>query len=328
MESGSCTNGNQAGNADIYLQSVGGLNAINLTKDSVDDDTEPAFSPDGESVAFRSERQGGGIFIMGRTGESVRRATDGGYNPAWSPDGMHLIYATDRANPAGRNPGSELWTVTLASGEKHRIGEGDAVQPSWSPHGHRIAYWGLHKGAQRDIWTIPASGGVAVPVTDDLAVDWNPVWSPDGRYLYFASNRAGSMNLWRIEIDEITGNVQGDAEAITTPAPYVGHLSVAADGRTIAYTAFVENSRIEKLRFDPVNGSVSGSPIEVLGGSQVFTSPAPSPDGDAPGLQVRRKHGWALHACSGGHLDQSSGWDRAAPADERSTIRSFPALVA
>ena len=87
--------GNQAGNADIYLQSVGGHNAINLTKDSPEDDTQPAFSPDGESIAFRSEREGGGIFVMGRTGESVRRLTDGGYNPAWSPDATKIVYATD-----------------------------------------------------------------------------------------------------------------------------------------------------------------------------------------------------------------------------------------
>ena len=57
--------GNQAGNADIYLQSVSGHNAINLTKDSADDDTEPAFSPDGESIAFRSAREGGGYFYHG-----------------------------------------------------------------------------------------------------------------------------------------------------------------------------------------------------------------------------------------------------------------------
>ena len=46
-----------------------------------DDDTQPAFSADGERIAFRSERQGGGIFVMGRTGESVRRITDNGYTP-------------------------------------------------------------------------------------------------------------------------------------------------------------------------------------------------------------------------------------------------------
>jgi hypothetical protein len=52
-----------------------------IPKDSPNDDKQPAFSPDGESIAFRSERQGGGIFVMGRTGESAKRVTDRGYNP-------------------------------------------------------------------------------------------------------------------------------------------------------------------------------------------------------------------------------------------------------
>src|SRR5262249_53459937 len=120
--------GNQSGNADIYLQSVGGQNPINLTKDSPDDDPAPAFSRDGDSIAFRSSRQDGGIFVMGRTGESVRRLTDAGYNPAWSPDGATIVYATDEANVLGRRRISELWIVTVATGEKRRIFEGDAVQ--------------------------------------------------------------------------------------------------------------------------------------------------------------------------------------------------------
>src|SRR5947199_4225922 len=133
---------NQAGNPDIYLQSVGGQNAINLTKDSPDDDTQPAFSPDGESIAFRSERQGGGIFVMGRTGESVTRVTDGGYTPAWSPDGTQLVFATAAPDVFGMVP-SEIWIVTLASGERNRLSDVDGIQASWSPHGHRIAYWAV-----------------------------------------------------------------------------------------------------------------------------------------------------------------------------------------
>jgi serine/threonine protein kinase len=152
--------GNQAGNADIYLQSVGGHNAINLTKDSLEDDTQPAFSPDGEQIAFRSERGSGGIFVMGRTGESVRRVTDSGYSPAWSPDGTRLVFETARVDPFNRSP-SELWTVTLATGEKHRLSDVvDGGQPSWSPHGQRIAYWAVfgegRRQGQRDIWTVPA----------------------------------------------------------------------------------------------------------------------------------------------------------------------------
>jgi hypothetical protein len=87
-----------SGNWDIYLQRVGGKNPINLTKSSPADDTQPAFSPDSEQIAFRSERGApsgpGGIFVMGATGESVKRLTDFGYEPAWSPDGKQIVFAS------------------------------------------------------------------------------------------------------------------------------------------------------------------------------------------------------------------------------------------
>ncbi len=83
-----------AGNWDIYIQRVKGGDAINLTADSGISDTQPSFSPDGEWIAFRSERDDGGIFIMGATGESVRRLTDFGYNPIWYPDGRSILCET------------------------------------------------------------------------------------------------------------------------------------------------------------------------------------------------------------------------------------------
>ena len=72
-----------SGNFDIYVQRVGGQNPANLTADSSFDDTQPVFSPDGQHIAFRSERDGGGIFVMGATGESPRRVVDAGYYPDW-----------------------------------------------------------------------------------------------------------------------------------------------------------------------------------------------------------------------------------------------------
>jgi eukaryotic-like serine/threonine-protein kinase len=274
--------GNQAGNADIYLQSVGGHNSINLTKDSPEDDIQPAFSPDGESIAFRSDRAGGGIFVMGRTGESVRRVTDSGYSPAWSPDGMRLVFATALPHPFNASP-SELWAVMLATGEKRRLSNVDGVQPNWSPHGQRIVYWtALEKGTrrgQRDIWTVPADGGQPTPLTSDAALDWCPVWSPDGRFVYFSSDRGGSMNLWRIPLDEDTGRVLGPPEALTTPSPDSRHLSISADGRLVAYASFGETASIQKVSFDSAAATVTGTPDTVVGGSRYLSHVDVAPDG-------------------------------------------------
>ena len=85
-----------SGNADIYLQRVGGHNPINITKDCPKDDVSPAFSPDGERIAFRSECEGGGIFVMGATGESKNRLTDFGHDPSWSPDPSKIVVATQQ----------------------------------------------------------------------------------------------------------------------------------------------------------------------------------------------------------------------------------------
>lgn len=144
-----------SGNWDIYQRRVGGQTFFNLTKDSSAADTHPAFSPDGKKIAFRSERDDGGIFVMGATGESVRRLTDFGYFPAWSPDGLSLACSTDLFEDpeALSQAGSELWVVDVATGEKRLVSEEAARQPQWSPNGHRIAYWSS-RGGVRDIWTI------------------------------------------------------------------------------------------------------------------------------------------------------------------------------
>jgi Tol biopolymer transport system component len=273
-----------SGNADIYLQRVGGRNPIDLTADSEAADTAPAFSPDGERIAFCSEREGGGIFVMGSTGESVKRLTDFGYDPSWSPDGKRIVFSSGNGqDPWNRDALAQLWTVASAGGEVRPLTEkGDAVQPRWSPGGRRIAYWGLNNGSgQRDIWTIAADGsGEAVAVTNDPPMDWDPVWSPDGRRLYFASERGGSMNLWRVLIDEATGRVRGEPEPMTTPSRTSGWVSLSRDGRELLYVSSDQRSSIQRLGFDPVRGRVSEPPRAVFQGSRVIYTQDISPDGE------------------------------------------------
>jgi Tol biopolymer transport system component/serine/threonine protein kinase len=266
---------------DIYVLRVGGRNPVNLTKNYEGSDSYPWFSPSGDEIAFHSDRDGGGIFVMGATGESVKRLTDFGYDPVWSPDGKQIAFAGEGVrDPLARNTISALWIVDVASGKRQQIFKGDAVQPSWSPHGNRIAYWGLPlSGGQRDLYTIPARGGDSVAITNDREVDWNPVWSPDGKYLYFSSDRGGSMNLWRVPIDEKTGKVLGKLEPITTPSRWSGYLSISASGKQLAFTALDITSNIAKIAFDPKTESVQGSPVAVTRGSTLFIEPMSSPDG-------------------------------------------------
>ena len=182
-------------------------------------------------IAFRSERDGGGIFVMGATGESVKRVTDAGFNPKWSPDqGNRLSIRASVVVTPDHHTGraSIAWTVDVSTGIKRQLADWDASQPEYSPHGYGIAYWALRfPGSQRDVFTMTAEGKDPVAVTNDAALDWNPVWSPDGHYLYFCSNRAGTMNLWRVAIDEKSGKTLGEAEAVTTPSEFVAHLSFA-----------------------------------------------------------------------------------------------------
>jgi Tol biopolymer transport system component len=282
----------QTGNRDIYVQRVDLRMAVNATDDSPADDSEPAFSPDGSQIAFRSEREGGGIFVMGLTGESTRRLTDFGHNPAWSPDGTKLAVASEgvELRPYTRGRTSELWIVDVSSGVRRPLVQAkkggpdfgidsDSVQPSWSPNGKRIAVWGV-SAAQRDIWTIdpsaPEPKKTAVRVTSGTLV-WNPVWSPDGKYLYYGSDRSGTLNLWRVAIDEETGSPRGVPEAVPLPAPVAGDFAFARSG-DLAYVSATSSHRVLAIPFD-ANAATVGAPRQILGGSQEIISFAPSPDG-------------------------------------------------
>ena len=275
------------GNTDIYLQRAGGHNPINLTKDCDKDDGQPAFSPSGDRIAFRSECSGGGIFLMGATGENVRRLSDFGFNPTWSPDEKEIAVSTEGiADPYSRTGAADLWAIQVATGQKRAVVRGfDCAQPNWSPHGDRFACWGLRPDAgQRDIWTVPArvettTAGVAV--TNDAATDWNPFWSPDGRFLYFASDRGGSMNLWKVAIDEKSGRTLSEPESVTLPASWSGPLSLSRDGKHIAFEVKASLPRIERIAFDPVGQRVSGGPTTVFRGSLPILLFQVSPDGNS-----------------------------------------------
>jgi Tol biopolymer transport system component len=267
------------GSWDIYVQRVGGRNPVLVAGDPNRDERWPAFSPDGQVIAFSLGGGNGGIFVVGATGESVRRLTDFGYNPAWSPDGQRIVFCTEEVIGAyERNQISALWTVDLNGGAPAKIDDGDAIQPAWSPSGRRIAFWQVVKG-QRDLVTIPATGGPHVLVTSDPAVDWAPAWSPDGRLLYFASDRGGSMGIWRIGIDESSGRPTGTPEPVAIGvgvAMDLPHLS--ADGTSLVFRSKIESVNPAAIAFDPVTER-AGDVKLVLHRTGILSPVDVSPDG-------------------------------------------------
>jgi len=272
---------------DLYMLRIGSRTAVRLTTDSPTEDLEPAFSPDGEQIAFRSERDGAGIFLMTASGESVRRLTDFGFSPSWSPDGTEIVVSpVGFLSPTGLlSSATGLTIVNLKSGETRPLRiDGRAVQPAWSPNGMRIAYWGVRaQSGQRDIWTVAADGsdavGGGVRVTEDSALDWSPTWSPDGRYLYFSSTRGGTMNMWRTAIDERSGRTTGQPEPITTPSTWSGAFSFSRDGSRLAFASVDYRSTILRVPFDPARGEVIGPPEPLVRGTRPIRDPELSRDG-------------------------------------------------
>jgi len=272
------------GNWDIFSHRLGGFNPQNLSESFSGDDTQPAFSPNGAYIAFRSERDGGGIFLMGASGESVRRLSDKGlaYHPAWSPDSQQVLYTEENIrDPRNRQVAPRrLWAVNIKTLEKRLISTDDVAQPQWSPGGYRIAYWASNQSSERDLWTMSPRGDQAVQLTNDAATDWNPVWSPDGKYLYFVSDRSGGMQLWRVAIDEPSGQALSAPELVPTPSAFSQHISLSRDGKRLVFVNLNLKRNLYRIEIDFRREKIIGQPEAQTQWSRQGSDLDLSPDGE------------------------------------------------
>jgi Tol biopolymer transport system component len=267
------------GSWDIYAQRVGGRNATPIVNDPKRNEGAPAYSPDGTLIAFHESDEDGGIFIAGATGESVRRLTDVGFDPAWSHDGKKIAYSTEEVrDPSSRQTVSSMYVVDVAGGAPKKIVDDDAIQPSWSPSDNRIVYWS-NTGGQRDIFTVAATGGTRVALTNDPALDWSPTWSPDGAAVYFSSDRGGAMNLWHIAIDQSTGQPQGAPLPVTTGVQASASLPrLSKDGSRLVFRSRVASVNPVAIPFDPATNR-AGLPLSLDTSNNIRIPSDVSPDG-------------------------------------------------
>jgi TolB protein len=131
---------------------------------------------------------------------------------------------------------------------------------------------------QRDLTSVSADGSGRTPLTRDAELDWSPAWSPDG-FVYFSSDRGGSMNLWRIPVDEASGSESGRLEPVTTGVQAAAELAgFSQDGSQLVFRSQVAAVSPVRIPFDPSTHR-AGTP-EVLSWANRRLSPTDvSPDG-------------------------------------------------
>lgn len=236
------------GNAEIYtISSTGTGNATRLTFHP-GSDVEPAWSPDGARIAFRSDRSGNEeIYIMNADGSNpVRLTSDPAHDgsPAWSPDGAQIAFTSNR-------DGDQKTYVMSSTGSGDPIPTNQfGTDPAWSPDGQRIAF------SRGPIHVMNADGTGVTRLTNPFnngipgqmyEYDSNPAWSPDGLRIMYTRTSCDGFGYGCI-VQLMVVNADGPPEEWVT---WGGEPAWSPEGRKIV---FVNVDSIVVARADVSDG--------------------------------------------------------------------------
>ncbi|MDA7978723.1 MAG: S41 family peptidase [Pirellulales bacterium] len=281
---------------DIWVANPDGSNPVRLTAHIARDES-PRFSPDGQSIAFNSNRLGNGdVWVIPATGgepQQITFSSGGDSLQYWMPEGdALLINSTSGANPWG----SPLHVVPLDASMPQplpmdRAGAGmvsqDGTQVAFNRSGFR--YWrkGYRGNSNTDIWVQDLASKEIRQLTDlnlqnfrKHTQDAMPMWGADGM-IYFMSERDSIFNIWKID------PAGGEPQQVTHhKSDGVQYPSISPDGSKIVYENEFEIWRLDvpsgnpqkislELAFDPKDNY-----REVLTTEDSADGFTPSPKGD------------------------------------------------
>ena len=241
------------GNPEIYVMTTDGGNLRRLTNNS-DKDFSPSWSPDGKRIAFISDRDGHvharhgwstyEIYLMNADGSNPQNLTNNpssDRDPSWSPDGKRIVFSSARDNDNPQN--SEIYVMAADGSDPQRLTENidDDRDPSWSPDGERIVFSASREGhvenkfgITAEIYIMDADGGNEKRLTDNRNNDWDPVWSPDGKRIAFASDRKGDLEDFNIYVMDADG---GNQQKLTNHRTWDGSPSWSPDSQRIVFNS-------------------------------------------------------------------------------------------
>ncbi len=170
-----------------------------------------------------------------------KRLTEGNFtvsDPQWSPDGTRITYTTRPTPKADDGSLSDVWILTVANGEKKRLISGAEATDNarWSVDGQWIAYTqnpDPNSGVSATyLYVVSAAGGAPRQLTTkfDLNVG-TPVWSRDGRRIYFSTNVLEAVEVYSVDV------ATGEVKQITRRGGTTGITEISRDGKTIVGTA-------------------------------------------------------------------------------------------
>ena len=293
---------------DLYVKQVAGGEPIRLTFDGRGN-TMPDFSPDGNKIVFRSERDGGGIYEIPAFGGEARLLARDGLNPKFSPDGLQVAYWVGAPGVRPTVPGSgQVMVVPAAGGQPRRVGAifTAARYPIWSPDAKHLLLIGYtstqtHVSSALDWWLITVKGDQAVRTGtyeafvraglrdrnfDGSAVSPKPYpmlpapgcWRADAGGVLFSDLGGDTNNIWEIGMFPETGKVTGAPRRLTAGAG--NELEPAcASGNAVAFTNAEIVADVWSLPFDLNRGRPVGPLERITQGRSRRQNPSLSGDG-------------------------------------------------
>ncbi|MEO7272292.1 MAG: protein kinase [Vicinamibacterales bacterium] len=309
-------------NLDIWVQQIGGREPLRLTQDSADE-SEPAFSPDDAMIAFRSEKDRGGVYLVPALGGTPVLLAAGGRNPRFSPDGRWVAYSV--GGGAVSTPGSAGVFVISAGGGAPRAIHPEmatATSPVWSPSGDRLLVLGRQDGAapaqqELDWWILPIGDGApqrsgafariarqklmrpALPQVYPAPLDWRRAGSVD--WILLSAFRGEAVNLWEIPL---LGD--GAAERLTHGPGLHQEGRWTGDARGLTFAAAELNFDVWLQPLDRDTGVARGDMRRVTDALSEDVSPSIDWNGRVVSYVRRLSNSWSVRT-----IDLASGHERA-----------------